>query len=146
MTAAEAIKVFEKLDVEQIAVESIEETKDEFIRLNEEQWKEGLTNRGLPITPEPYSKPYAKIRQKEGLQTDFIDLKRKGNLYKNVAVDSIDKSKIKLRSDVPYEKWVTKRYDNIWGLDPENIRIYQQQSLLPAMKEKVENQTGFRYV
>lgn len=145
MTASEAIGRLQSLNIDQIAVESIAETKDALVKLNEDQWSVGIRNDGLPITPEPYSKAYAKLRKKEGLQTDFIDLKRKGNLYKGVGVDLIDARKVKLSSSVPYEKWVSKRYDKIWGLDPENLRVYQVQTLMPVVREKVSAQTGLGF-
>lgn len=148
MSPAEVIRRFQTLSqhIDEDVVLSLEETKADFIRLNEDQWKEGIRRDGLPITPEPYSAAYGKLRRKKGLQTDFIDLYSTGAFYKNVFVASIDNDLIKFRSDVPYEKFLTKRYDKIWGLDPENVRVYTRGAFWSVLKAKIETQTGFRYV
>ena len=144
MTAAEAIRRLQKVNIEEVVLSGIEETADDFIKLNEEQWQEGKTNTGETIVPYPYSAGYARTRKREGLQTDHIDLYRKGNLYKGYSIN-VEDNAVKMQSDVSYEKYVSKRYQNIWGLNPESLKIYVPGPLQEAVREKFTEETGCQY-
>lgn len=145
MTAATAIQRLKGLDIELVIVEAIEETKADYADLNKAQFQAGQLNDGTDITP-PYSASYARVRRREGLQTDHVDLYRTGRLYEQVAV-SLDNDVIRSGSEVSYEKYLTGRYSvKLWGLDVENTRQYTKGPFWSVLKEKVETQTGFRYV
>ncbi len=68
-----------------------------------------------------------KQREKEELQTDFIDLKRTGKYYKNMTA-TIDGTVLRLGSDVEYEQFISKRYDGpgeLYGLTDDNMGKYR---------------------
>jgi hypothetical protein len=127
MTITEGIQKLERVadNLDAIIVRAINETESDFIKLNEEQWAEGTFNRKIPGTTTPYSAPYAKVRQKKGLQTAFVDFKFTGELYKRYKID-IGSKGLKLSSDVDYEKDLTKRFgEDMWGLTDENLVKYR---------------------
>lgn len=125
MTITETIERLERLNLEQALHDAIEFTYEQYADLNREQWKEGITSTGADIMPAPYSKAYARIRRSEGLQTDFIDLRRKGNYYAGYEI-SQDAGRMYLTSYVSYEKWITNRFgEKIYGLTEDNMEKYR---------------------
>lgn len=127
MTITAAIEKLQVVSnsVDAIFIRAISETEPDYIKLNEEQWAEGTFNHKLPGVTTPYSKPYAKVRQKAGLQTAFVDFKFTGKLYENYQIDIRNKD-LKLSSDVDYEKYVTKMFGkDMWGLTDENLVRYR---------------------
>lgn len=143
MTAAEAVKRLQSLEIENIALASFQETAADFISLNKKQWSEGVRKDGTPIVPAPYTPAYAKVRKKEGLQTDFIDLKRKGIFYNNYQLQVTPQS-LNMSSNVDYEKYLTKNYALIWGLDEESKKQYLFGPFWGVMKPKIET-AGFSF-
>lgn len=139
MGITEVIERLERLDLEAALSEAIAFTKEEYADMNREQWKEGITSTGADIMPSPYSLGYAKIRLREGLPIDVIDLRRKGAFYGGYTIDQ-DGSVMHLSSDVDYEKWITHRYgEKIYGLTDESMAKYRgviNAVLLAAIKEQ----------
>lgn len=125
MTLTQAKQKLLRLDPQTALNSAIEQTKEQYIALNESQWAEGKLDNSADIIPTPYSQPYAKKRRTKGLQTAFIDLKYSGALYNGYEIEIVD-GKMILKSSVAYEKYVTGRYGvMIWGLTPENMAKYR---------------------
>lgn len=126
----------QRLDIELLVIETIEETKEAFADLNRAQWAAGELNDGSLIRP-PYSLKYARVRQREGLQTAVVDLKRKGAFYKGYGV-LVDNDVVRESSEVEYEGSLTKRYGKgLWGLNPENLATYVTGPFWSVMRPKV---------
>ena len=127
MTITETIERIGRIDLHIAMIRSIDQTKEQYEDLLRSQLAAGKTKDGGTIEPYPYSAKYAKQREKEGLQTDFIDLKRTGKYYKNMTA-TIDGTVLRLGSDVDYEQFISKRYDGpgeLYGLTDENMGKYR---------------------
>ncbi|MBS1915662.1 MAG: hypothetical protein JST87_05255 [Bacteroidetes bacterium] len=136
MTAAEAIRRLDSFDIETTVIASMQEAAADFKELNEDQWRQGLRKDGSSIEPYPYSKPYAKKRQKAGLQTDHIDVNFTGNLYRGYKVEFTPQS-VNMTNGVDYEKYVSKRYELLYGLSEENRRKFLFENVWPNLKPKI---------
>ena len=138
MGITEVIERLQRLDLEEALSEAVEYTKEEYADLNREQWKEGITSMGADMMP-PYSPGYARVRRREGLQTDHIDLNRTGALYGGYTIDQ-EGSIMHLSSDVDYEKYVSGRYgDKIYGLTDESMEKYRE-VVRPVLMASVKEQ------
>ncbi|GAB2582461.1 hypothetical protein [Spirosoma areae] len=70
-----------RIPIEQLVAQTIDAHDDDIVELNLAQLAAGKTAEGSDIRP--FYKPQTiRLRQKEGLQTDHVDLKRKGGFYK----------------------------------------------------------------
>ena len=129
----------ESLDIEGALTEAIDQTKEQYADLNRGQWAKGLRSDGSNIEPAPYSPGYARKRQREGLQTAFIDLNRTGALYGGYAINQ-DSGVMRLSSEVDYEQYVSRRYTPaIYGLTDENMSIYRG-VVRPIIMQNVKEQ------
>jgi hypothetical protein len=126
MTITNAIEKLQKLDPEFALIRAIDQTNEQYEDLQRSQLAAGITKDGATIEPYPYSRAYAKKRQKAGLQIAHIDLKFTGEYYKNMTMN-VDNNVIRLGSNVDYEGAISKRYDGaeIYGLTDENMAKYR---------------------
>lgn len=138
MWISELLARLDNVDLETAIDRGIEATKEDYADLNRKQWSEGITKDGEPIEPNPYSPAYARKRTRAGLQTEFIDLRFKGNLYGGFAVNP-DGPVIRLGSEVEYEQYVSRRYPGIYGLTEENMRRYRE-IVRPYIVETIREQ------
>jgi len=118
----------------------MEETSEEFIRLNTEQMYAGKDSAGREMSPQYASQGYAD--EKHGMNPTpgygTPDLKYSGAFYQGYELE-VQGDKVKEDSRVQYAGKLTAKYgEQIWGLDPENLSIYRQETLVPLMRYKVE--------
>jgi hypothetical protein len=127
-TITQMIERLERVNPQTALVAAVNQTKEQYEDLLRSQLAAGKTKDGANIEPAPYSKAYGKLRQKEGLQIAFIDLKRKGNYYAGMTAE-VEGTKIKLWSTVSYEQFISKRYDGpgeLYGLTESNMEKYRE--------------------
>lgn len=130
-------RVLERMNIEDICEEIAEENSVEFIKLQQEQMKEGKLNTGSPITPN-YTASYAK---KKGFSTP--NLYNTGEFYKSMNV-LVNRNTFAITSAVPYEQYLEKRYTtDIWGLDEENQQKFITEFIGPSTANKLES-LGFK--
>lgn len=112
-----------------IATEILFKMGTEIVKANNTELMKGLNTEGQVIQ-RGYSKPYARKRQKKGLQTSYVDLYFTGkfqNSSKPVkVVEGLD-----INSDATYEKYLRNNYENIRGLNKEQSE---------AKAEKIANE------
>ena len=145
-TATEIIARLEAVNIELLAELAIEDTAKEFGKLNTEQMEEGKDSKDQKISPGYRSSSYARMKNqmnpKPGMGVP--DLKLTGAFYKGYRLQVINGEVIE-DSDVPYAPKLEKQYGKqIWGLDPENKRLYIEKFLSPGMKKRLTEETGLR--
>jgi hypothetical protein len=119
-----------------VANELLFKRSQEVVKMNRKQLMEGKNTLQKTIQ-EGYSKPYAKKRQKKGLQTRFVDLYFTGKFQKGLKgvknTDGLD-----LESDADYEKYLRGNYPDIMGLnkvDAELIAVAIAKELAVEIKK-----------
>jgi hypothetical protein len=146
MTAAEAIRRLRRINLPEVIVGALEETKEEYGALQLAQFVEGQNSVGIELSP--YSKAYARLRQRNGLQTEVKDLRFSGEFYENLIVEPFE-DVINVSSDVEYERWIDHFYNEdgkLYGLNDDNAFHYRTGPLFQAVKEKIIEQTGLTFI
>jgi hypothetical protein len=141
MSPAEMIRRLGRLDIQTATEESVLETAEEYVQLNTQQMYEGKDSYGRQISPGYASEGYADEKHQMNPVPGYgvPDLKYSGDFYRNWGI-SVQGGKIIGDSDVEYADKLFEKYDDIAGLDPENMNEYRQGPFREALKEKVEEQ------
>lgn len=140
----------ESVNVEQSAVQSLEETKGEMLVLNQQQLEEGNLSTGnriewLKDNHYPYTKPYERYKKSLGLQTRVVDLNLSGDYYKSRRV-TIQDGQIQYSSDIKTGEYLQNNYgENIQGLTDDNKATYTKETFFPDFKQKIEEATGLKF-
>lgn len=139
-TAAEMMRRWDSVDIEEIVVESIEDTKADLVEENLSQMYDGLKADQTQITP-LYAPRTVKAKQKKGQPYDRVTGKDTGQMYKRAGA-IVDNDVVRIGSDVPYANDFEKKYgSDVWGIGGQYKSNYLE-TLQPVMVEKVKNKTG----
>lgn len=154
MTAREAKRRLETLVgvMETAMVEAIDDTKDEYIALQQDQFREGKKRDGVQMVywadpAEAYSPGYKKKRQRHGLQTEVKDLNFTSEYYGQMEMEA-DAESIRITSGVEYEKWIDHFYNEdgeLYGLSDENLDQYRRAAFWPVMREKITEESQLNF-
>lgn len=139
-TLAEMSRRWKGLNLFKIYQEVITEETEEILDLNRDQLEKGKTSKGKKIKPK-YKKRYAEKKNKlnpmPGLGTP--DLKLSGGFYKSRTLKN--KSGIFIfGATVAYKKYIEPKYDDIYGLDPKNQKIFIEETATEVYIEKIREQ------
>jgi len=127
------ISDFLRLDIESILEDVFLECRDDFLALQKAQMFSGTLNTGDPITP-PY---VAQTARRKGFSTP--NLYNTGDFFQGIGV-LVENRVVTVNSDVDYTKWIENRYGtDIWGLDQENMEKFVNETLLPALKNRIDS-------
>jgi hypothetical protein len=110
-----------KYNAQKIANEMLFKRSQEIVKMNRKQLMTGK-NILQETIQEGYSKPYAKKRQKAGLQTRFVDLYFTGKFQKSMSGVK-NKDGLDIESDATYEKYLRGNFPGIIGLNKEDAEI-----------------------
>lgn len=135
VTVWDMMKRFEAVDVSQLAVESIEDTRNDLIEWQKEQLFLGKKQTGSDITP--FYKP-ATIREKKkkGQPTDRVTLKDTGVFYNAVFVD-VRSAEFVIDSEDRKAPWLIDKYgESIFGLGGV-FKVGYISELQPVFVDKV---------
>ena len=148
-TVADLLDVVEKVNLKEVIDQSINDTKEDYIRLNtEQQLFKGLATDGRQLQPLYKSNSYAKKKNAMNPIPGFgvPDLKLTGSFYANQKL-SVQGDEIMLDSDVNHTQYLEKNYgaDKIFGLDDENQEEYNFGAFQNALTEKITDQTGLQF-
>lgn len=129
----------ERVNIADISVESLQETKTDYLDWQKEQLDQGKKKTGGNITP--FYKPATiAIKKRKGQPTDRVTLKDTGFYYDSLYM-VIQKSMRTLAtvSSDPKSKWLLQKYTgNIMGLGGVYKRGYVS-DLRPVFQQKVNN-------
>jgi hypothetical protein len=137
MTINPFITKLQSLPINDLADESVTETADNYVGLNNEQLYEGKTNDGPDITPGYLDDPFFKTKEAAQAYSDWKDRitpspkRKKGtpNLFINGFYHSTRKIKvvngsIQYLSDFPDAPDIEMKFKNLDGLNPSKKPIY----------------------
>ncbi len=111
----ELMKRLENVDVDQLAMESIEDSKKDLIEWQQEQLFAGKNSAGGFIKP-PYKASTKAIKSRKGQPTDRVTLKDTGAFYKAVFVDVRDTTYVIDSTDYKSPLLQNKYGKSIFGL------------------------------
>lgn len=118
---------FDRLDIYgQVAV-ALDEDKNVLLDLQKEQFTDGKKSTGNPILP-LYAKSTVKRKIRKGLPTDRVTLYETGKYYQEMYA-LINSQGLEIGSDVEYEKYIDRRYnqgDALYGLNEKNRQIFRR--------------------
>ena len=144
MDILDYIEKLERLDILKLAKESIEETSVQLADLNREQLGEGKRSDNdnihwLKDSHYPYVKPYARKRQKLGLQTKVVDLNVTRDFWNSIDAQ-INGEDIVFDGHSEIAKYLEINYSKeIYALNDEKTEKYID-VLEPVFFEKLEKQ------
>ena len=86
-----------------------------------------------------YSKPYARIRIRKGLQADHVDTHFTGNFHASITVEAREDEFV-IKSNVEYDKYLVKRYGkDILGVQQQYLEEFVEDYLYPALKTMIDD-------
>lgn len=136
------MKRLEGLDIMQAAADSIEDTREDLIRHQQEQMFAGQNSKGRPIKPF-YSPSTIARKKKLGQPIDRVTWKDKGGFYAGVFVD-VRKDTFVTGSADSKTTFLVERYKNVFGLAGQFKADYIR-DLSPVFNNKIENITGLKF-
>lgn len=145
MTISELRNKLRRLDLKQAVPAAIEATQEQYLNRQREQFAAG--ERSDESSLGGYTAAYAAIRRREGLQTEYKDLRRTGEFYARMLVEAYP-DVVSITSDVDYEKWIDHHYNQggkLYGLNPENLNAYRLTEFWPALKREIIAQTQLNF-
>ncbi len=131
------------LDIEQVSVNAIEETKDTIEELNQEQMYSGENADGGDI--KPFYTPLTQfLKQRKGQPYDRVTLLDTGEFYAGIRVEVVGDTVVTDSTDSKSQKLKAKYGESIFGLNREKKGIYVENSLRPAFSRNIEMVTGLK--
>lgn len=135
---------FQKLDIENVARKTIDETKETIVELNKEQLFAGKRSDGTDIKP-AYSGFTINEKEKKDQPYDRVTLKDTGAFYAGITVkvegDKIIENSIDEKNDELFDKYATSR-GNIFGLSTPYKKEYVNDQLRQAFRGNIKAVTG----
>jgi hypothetical protein len=141
----------ERLNVMEVAVETINETKDEFLHLNKSQLWAGKKASGSDITPSYLDDPFFKTRKQAEVYANWkqrITPSPDRNKYApNLWINGYFYHSIQINASgdlIKFTAWpeVMNKYEDVFGLMPENQKGYNYTVFLPLFLYKIQQITG----
>lgn len=160
MTISGLLTKVKALNIEQISIDSVEETKDKLLDKSREQLLEGKLRTGQDIFPTYLEDPFFKTKQAAQRYSDWKDRltpnskRKKGvpNLFITGAwvhdplKIEIQGTNIQFDIPSPIGAKIFQKYGvNIVGLDPEKKGEYVKENLRPVFNRKVSENTGLKF-
>lgn len=157
-TAKNLLSVLKKVDVNDISLKSVEETKEEYVLENQEQMLAGKTSDGSDITPSYLNDPYFKSRESAQRYSDWKDAispkagRNSGtpNLFINGRYHNglravVDSEGVRIESSSPDTVGIESKFTRkIYGIQGQFKSDYLSYALRPVWKKKIENATGLK--
>jgi len=148
MTCAELIRRLEAFDVAMAGHDSLEETKNVLLEMNQQQLDAGVRSDGelihwLKDSHYPYTPAYAKRKARRGGEIRFVNLKVSETGFRKTEVVSLVGDEIQYQSSIKLGDYLAQNYGSkIFGTTNENKEIYTKDHFFPAFKQKIQYATG----
>lgn len=143
-TIAQLLKKVQAVNIELIASESIDNTKEVLKTKQRDQLFHGLDSTGKPINKKYQNNKYARVKNEmnplPGLGVP--DLKLTGSFYNEMFVDVRSSSFVLDSADQKSGNLQVKYGTNIFGLGPNAKKEYIKESLRPEFRKKIKVITG----
>lgn len=161
MTTREAIRRLEQLEqtLESSVVDSIDQTADQILFLNQKQLYSGRLNDGTPLSPTYLEDPYFNSTEAAQRYSDWKDeitpdserppgvpnLFINGFFYQTWSIRA-SATKITFESSDPNAADIEEKFSNrIYGLDDESMDEYRWDTFFPVLKDEIMTQTGLTF-
>ncbi len=145
MTCAGLLKKIEALDIDSIVVDSVSDTEQDYVELQQEQMFAGVKADGNDITP--FYTPYTVEQKiKKGQPYDRVTLNDTGDFYNSMRIENISINSFSPTSTDPKTAELEAKYgDKIFGLDADVRKYYTFGAFFKSVKEKIESITGLKF-
>jgi hypothetical protein len=143
-TASEIEERLKALDLRKLLTESIEETADQYVELNQQQMYAGKDGDGREISPQYARQDYAVMKNQMNPAPGYgtPDLKLTGAFYQGYGV-RVEGDEVIKDSNVEYADQLFEKYGNAIGeLDEGRHEEYVEGEMGPVFYDKVREQTG----
>lgn len=105
---------------------------------NKQLDRKGEDSKGKKLFPK-YTKAYARIRVKKGLQVDHVDTHFTGKFHASITVEAREDEFV-IRSNVEYDKYLVKKYgEDILGVQEQYLQEFVNNYLHPALKTMIND-------
>jgi hypothetical protein len=147
MNIVDYIEALKKINVHKAIVETFRETSEVLVAMNKQQLSEGKRSddekiHWLKDGHYPYTKPYARFKSAQGLQTKVVDLKLRGDFYESIGA-KVNEKDIEFNGSSEIAKYLEENYSaNIYSVTDENTEKYIDQNFTPVFIQKIEDQSG----
>jgi hypothetical protein len=152
----ELIENVQKLDLDKISEESVSETKEIIVSINNKQLLAGKDNRGEDLTPSYLNDPYFKSKKSAEKYSKWKDeitphpTRKSGvpNLYINGAYHNSRSMEVRGK-DIDYKSSykdaysIENKFPETYGLSPDNKQDYTDEHLRPIFLNNVKKELGF---
>lgn len=158
-TVAEMLRRLEGLSLHNAAIETIEETKDEILRLNRDQLYHGFNKNGDYLRfysisykyegheyPSFYGKKYIDLKSSLNSMPGYghPDLFLTGDFYRSFFVQ-VNNNGFAVGANDRKADGLEKKYKKtIFGLSPNSMSIYSKGAFLKVYKAKIRAQLGIK--
>lgn len=93
---------------------------------------------GKKLTPK-YSKGYARLRIKKGLQADHVDTHFTGKFHASIEIETRE-NEFAIKSNVEYDQYIIGKYGiEIMKIQEQYLTEFVQNYLLPALKKMIDD-------
>jgi hypothetical protein len=133
----ELMKRLEAIDVDQLAADSIDDSKNDLIEWQQEQLFAGKNSTGGPIRP-AYTKVTKRIKTRKGQPTDRVTLKDTSAFYNAIFVDVRSTTYIIDSTDYKTPLLLNKYGKSIFGLGGVFMVGYRR-DVRPIFNDKISD-------
>jgi hypothetical protein len=132
------------INLDNVAVRAFNKVKEQAADVNRKQLEQGKDVEGSLLPP--YSKQYAKKRQKAGLQTAVKDLKFTGKFHKEIYAFAFD-NYVEMGSKDPkeaflYTEWKKANWGDFFGISDNELTDEFMESFKDALIEEIKYAIG----
>jgi hypothetical protein len=143
VTVNDMLKRWRLVKVEKLAQESVDETSEDYAKINAEQMYAGKLKTGQDIKP-TYKPSTVAYKKRKGRPYDRVTLRDRNNFQPAIKV-KLQGGRMEIDSDVDYAKYLEKKYTkNIYGLNdefrPDYLEIYGG-----VLRSKISHITGLKF-
>lgn len=158
LTISSLSERFKSLNTDKVIDESLNETKDELLKINNEQLYDGKTNKAENIFPTYLEDPFFKTKEAAQRYSDWKDRitpnpkREKGvpnlfinGMYHNSRRIELSDDRFIFTSGVQIGIDIERKFKNIDGLGGEYKKKYLDENLGPTVQKKISNFTGLSF-
>ena len=135
------LRKWQKIDLESLTADAMEQTERPLVELNKQQLEDGITAKGVRISPD-YAASTVAIKRAEGREYRFVTLEDTGSFKNKMYLSIIGKNYDFDSSDSKTSDLTSKYSDDIFGLTAENKRRAWNDIISPLVVKSIKNITG----
>lgn len=131
------------LNIEKSVSDALKLHEKELKEANQRQLSEGIKTDEQVISGKCYSVYWGGVRQRDGKQIGYVDVKFTGAFYKSINVD-VTLKETKFSSNIDYASNLSDMYDKqggtLLGLTNKNVELIAKEFIIPDLLISVKQQ------